>query len=221
MTGAPEAAADTIFALATGAGRAAIAIVRICGPRSGAVLEALAGSAGAPRMARLATLRDGSGAAIDQALTLWFPGPASETGEDMAELHLHGGPAVIEATLAVLAALGLRQAEPGEFARRAFANGKLDLTEAEGLADLVDAESEAQRLQALAQMSGGLKRLYEDWRERLIDIAALVDVGVAARMKSNSSSEAGNGACAGGAQSTCNASAARIACSSRSQTTAT
>lgn len=173
-----DASAETIYALATPSGRSAVAVFRICGPRAGAVLEALSGRTGEPRRARLCTLRNAAGGVIDRTLTLWFPGPNTETGEDMAELHLHGGPAVIEAAAAALAALGLRQALPGEFARRSFQNGKLDLTEAEGLADLIEAETEAQRLQALAQMSGGLKRLYEGWRERLIRIAALIEAEI-------------------------------------------
>ena len=167
-------ASDTIYALATPPGRAAIAVVRICGPKSGEILIALTGKLGEPRFARFATLRTAGGDLIDRTLVLWFPGPRTETGEDMAELHLHGGPAVVAGAVGALSALGLRQAQPGEFARRAFANGRLDLTEAEGLADLVDAETDAQRAQALAQMSGALKRLYDGWRERLVEAASWI-----------------------------------------------
>ncbi len=175
-SGAP--APDTIFALATPPGRSAVAVIRISGPAAGPALTALSGKTGAPRHARLAMLRDSGEAVFDEALTLWLPGPASETGEDMAELHLHGGPAVIAAAIEALGALGLRQARPGEFARRAFANGKFDLTQAEAVADLVEAETEAQRAQALAQMQGGLRDLYEDWRVRLIDIAAQIEAEI-------------------------------------------
>ncbi|MFQ5959318.1 MAG: tRNA uridine-5-carboxymethylaminomethyl(34) synthesis GTPase MnmE, partial [Alphaproteobacteria bacterium] len=135
----------TIFAPATAAGRAGIAVVRISGPEAGAALSALAGGVPAARCASLRRLSDpASGAALDDALVLWFPAPASFTGEDVAELHLHGGRAVTAAVLAALAALpGLRLAEAGEFTRRAFDNGKLDLTAVEGLADLVAAETEA------------------------------------------------------------------------------
>lgn len=138
------------------------------------MLDALVGSRPDPRDAALRSLRH-DGRVIDRALVLWFPGPNSFTGEDVAEFHVHGGPAIIEAMIAAFTALGGRPAEPGEFTRRAFEHGKMDLTEAEGLADLIDAETEGQRLQALAQMSGSLKQLYEAWRERLITILASIE----------------------------------------------
>ena len=138
------------------------------------MLDVLAGARPGPRGAALRSLRH-DGRLIDRALVLWFPGPNSFTGEDVAEFHVHGGPAIIEAMIAAFTALGGRPAEPGEFTRRAFEHGKMDLTEAEGLADLIDAETEGQRLQALAQMSGSLKQLYETWRERLISILASIE----------------------------------------------
>ncbi|MEO1039054.1 MAG: tRNA uridine-5-carboxymethylaminomethyl(34) synthesis GTPase MnmE [Pseudomonadota bacterium] len=167
---------DTIFALASAPGRAGIAVMRVSGPLAGSTLRALTGERLPPeRRAALRKLRDEGGVALDEALALWFAGPRSFTGEDSIELHLHGGGAVIAAVSARLAELGLRPAEPGEFTRRAFENEKLDLTEAEGLADLIDAETEGQRAQALAQMSGALRRLYEQWRDRLIDILAAIE----------------------------------------------
>ncbi|WP_297507082.1 tRNA uridine-5-carboxymethylaminomethyl(34) synthesis GTPase MnmE [uncultured Caulobacter sp.] len=168
---------DTIFAPATAAGRAAVAVVRISGPKSVTVIEALAGRAPAPRVASLRTLRHG-GKAIDEALVLRFAGPASFTGEDSAEFHVHGGRAVVEALMAALADLGLRLAEPGEFTRRAFENGKLDLAQAEGVADLVDAETEAQRRQALGQVGGALSRRYDHWRELLVQSLAMLEAAV-------------------------------------------
>jgi tRNA modification GTPase len=172
---------DTIFAPASGAGRAAVAVVRISGPgAAAAVREMTGGELPEPRRARLAELRDpANGEALDKGIALWFPGPASFTGEDMAELHLHGGHAVIAAITQALAARpGVRPAEPGEFSRRAFLNGKLDLTEAEGLADLVNAETEAQRRQALRQMEGALGRLYEGWRETLVGALAHLEADI-------------------------------------------
>jgi tRNA modification GTPase len=133
-----------------------------------------------PRQAAFATVRDpASGERIDQALALWFPGPASETGEDTAELQIHGGQAVIAATLRALAAQpGLRLAEPGEFTRRAFENGRIDLTEVEGLADLIGAETEQQRRQAFRQLTGALRDRAETWRKRLIEAQALIEAGL-------------------------------------------
>ena len=160
--GAMDSAEDTIFALSTPPGRAGIAVVRLSGPAAGRALESLTGrSRPPPRVVRVARLRDpDDGAPVDHALVLWFAGPASFTGEDMAELHLHGSRAVIAAVTEALARMpGLRLAEAGEFTRRAFDNGKLDLSEVEGLADLIDAETEAQRRQALRQMAGELARL--------------------------------------------------------------
>lgn len=161
----------TIFALASGAGRAAVAVMRVSGPGAGAALGALAGGLPAPRMASLRRLQHG-GVVLDQALVLWFPGPASYTGEDSAELHLHGGPAVVAAVAEALVDLGLHPAEPGEFTRRAFLNGKLDLTAAEGIADLIAAETEAQRRQALRQAEGGLAARHAAWAERLTRLLA-------------------------------------------------
>jgi len=170
----------TIFAAATAPGRAAVAVVRVSGPAAGAALRAVAGKMPVPRTAALRTLRDpATGEAIDQALVLWFPGPRSETGEDMAEFQIHGGRAVVAALTAALARLpGLRPAEAGEFSRQAFANGKLDLTAAEGLADLVAAETEAQRRQALRQMAGELGRLYEGWRADLVGLMARLEAAI-------------------------------------------
>jgi tRNA modification GTPase len=155
----------TIFALASGGGRAALSVYRLSGPEAGSALRALIGQdLPAPRLAVLRTLRDLAGQPIDQGLVLWFPGPASFTGEDVAELHLHGGRAVSQAVTGTLLDLGLRPAEPGDFTRRAFEAGKLDLTQAEAIADLVDADTAAQRRQALAQLDGALGQLYECWR---------------------------------------------------------
>lgn len=163
--------ADTIFALSTARGRSAIAVIRVSGPCAGDALAALAPRCRPqPRVAKLAKLVDpATGEAIDDALALWFPAPRSETGEDVVELQVHGGRAVIAGVLEALAGVaGLRPAEPGEFTRRAFLNGKIDLTAAEGLLDLIEAETAAQRRQALRQMEGGLGALYEDWRARLV-----------------------------------------------------
>lgn len=169
---------ETIFALATAPGRAAVAVIRLSGPGTRAVLEAMVAGALKPRLASLRTVRGADGATLDQALVLWFPGPASYTGEDAAELHLHGGRAVVEAVSERLFNLGLRPAEPGEFTRRAFQNGKLDLAQAEAVADLVDAESEGQRRQALKQLGGALGRRYEAWRIELIECLALLEAEI-------------------------------------------
>ncbi len=171
---------DTIFALSSAPGRAGVAVLRVSGPGAGPALTALAGACPPARHARLARLIDpDTGTAIDRGLVLWFPGPASFTGEDMAELHLHGGRAVIAAAVAALAALpGLRPAEPGEFTRRAFDAGKLDLGEVEGLADLIDAETEAQRRQALRQMEGALSRQLADWRQDLVAALAQAEAAI-------------------------------------------
>jgi len=165
-------ATDTIFALASGAGRAAVAVMRLSGPGTGALLTRLAGRLPEPRRASLRRLRDPQGEILDEGLVLWFPAPGSYTGEDSAELHLHGGPAVIAAVAEALARLGARPAEPGEFTRRAFLNGRMDLTEAEGIADLIAAETEAQRRQALRQAGGALARLHGGWAERLTTLLA-------------------------------------------------
>jgi tRNA modification GTPase len=176
----PAPARDTIYALSSGRPPAAIAVIRISGPRAGDALKALSGKVPEPRKAVLARVRDpASGEAIDEALALWFPTPRSETGEDMAELQLHGGRAVIAAVLAALGRIeGLRMAEPGEFTRRAFENGRLDLTAVEGLADLIGAETEAQRRQAYRQLKGLLGDRAETWRERLIEALALVEARI-------------------------------------------
>jgi tRNA modification GTPase len=162
--------ASTIFALSSAPGRAGVAVIRLSGPAAGSALSALTGRPLPPaRQATLAALVDPrSDDLLDRALVLHFPGPASFTGEDVVELHVHGGRAVVDSVFDALAAMpGLRPAEPGEFTRRAFENGKLDLTEAEGIADLVDAETRAQQRQALRQMDGALGRLYDGWRARL------------------------------------------------------
>lgn len=167
---------DTIFALASAPGRAGVAVIRVSGPLAGPALDAVAGAPRpAPRAAALRRFHAGDGGEIDRGLALWFPGPASFTGEDCAEFHGHGGPAVIAALAEALTALGLRPAEAGEFTRRAFENAKMDLTEAEGLADLIDAETEGQREQALSQMTGALRQLYEVWREALISVLAALE----------------------------------------------
>ena len=170
---------NTIFALATAAGRAAVAVVRISGPEAGSALATLLGSLPKSRMAALRRLRHPvSRETLDQALVLWMPGPGSFTGEDVVELQLHGGRAVAAAVTEALAELGLRSAEPGEFTRRAFEHGRLDLTEAEAIADLVDAESEAQRRQALSQLDGGLARLSDSWRADLITALASLEAAI-------------------------------------------
>jgi tRNA modification GTPase len=163
----PEAS-DTIFAPATAAGRAAIAVLRLSGPESRHAVSALTGSVPPPRFARRTRVVDpATGEWLDDGLVLWFPGPHSATGEDVAEFHLHGSRAVVAAVMRVLGSLGLRLAEPGEFTRRAFLNGKLDLLQAEAIADLAAAETEAQRRQALRQLDGELGGLYRGWCHRL------------------------------------------------------
>ncbi|WP_237215407.1 tRNA uridine-5-carboxymethylaminomethyl(34) synthesis GTPase MnmE [Falsiroseomonas oryziterrae] len=169
MSGFP----DTIFARASGAGRAAIAVLRLSGGGTAQVLARLAGALPAPRYATLSRLRaPRSGEVLDQALVLWFPGPASYTGEDAAELHLHGGRAVVAGVTEALVELGCRPAEPGEFTRRAVLHGKLDLTQAEAIADLIDAETVAQRRQALRQAEGTLGAIYTAWTQRATRILA-------------------------------------------------
>jgi len=160
----------TIYSLSSAPGRAGVAVIRVSGPTAGAALYALAGALPQARVASLRELRHPkSSAVLDHAIVVWFPAPASFTGEDVAEFHVHGGRAVTKAVLSALSAVpGLRPAEAGEFARRAFENGKLDLTAVEGLADLIDAETEAQRLQALRQADGTLAQLYEGWRQQII-----------------------------------------------------
>lgn len=175
MNGA-EHHADTIYALASAPGRAGIAVFRISGPAAGTVVRSLCGRADLPaarRAIRCRMVAPDTGESLDDGLVLWFPGPASFTGEDVAEFHIHGGRATVEAVAATLSAQeGLRLAEAGEFSKRAFLAGKIDLTGAEAIADLVDAETDAQRRQALAQLDGGLTDRLEEWRASLIDILA-------------------------------------------------
>lgn len=173
-------ARPTIFALSSAPGRAGVAVFRISGPKVGAVLDALCKRRPPPRRATVATVHDpASGDTIDRGLIIWFPGPQSFTGEDSCELQLHGGRAIAHRLLTVLAAIsGCRLAEPGEFAQRAFYAGKIDLTEAEGLADLIDAETEAQRRQAVLQASGATSALYDRWRTTLIEAQALMEAAI-------------------------------------------
>jgi len=167
---------DTIFALSSGAPPAAIAAIRVSGPSAQAALQRLMGRLPEPRRAVLASLRGSAGDLLDQAMVLWLPGVATATGEDMAELHCHGGRAVVAAVLAALAEIpGLRGAGPGEFTRRAFANGRIDLAEAEGLADLLTAETELQRRAAIAMAGGGFSQVVNDWRYRLLGASAQIE----------------------------------------------
>lgn len=169
-------ASDTIFALSSGAPPAGIGLIRVSGPAAREAVLALAGRVPEPRRASLARLRDSGGALLDDALVLWFPGPATATGEDLAEFHCHGGRAVIAAVEGALASLhGVRRAEPGEFTRRAFANGRIDLAEAEALGDLLSAETELARAAALANLGGALSRQVEGWRERVLALSAEVE----------------------------------------------
>lgn len=168
--------ADTIFALSSGAPPAAIAIIRISGAQAGAALAQLAGRVPQARHATLVTLRDASAGVLDRALALWLPGPGTATGEDIAELHCHGGRAVIAAVAAALAAVpGLRPADPGEFTRRAFVHGQIDLAEAEGLADLLAAETEMQRQTALALAGGALSATVALWRDQVLTLSAGIE----------------------------------------------
>src|SRR5665213_3031450 len=170
---------QTIFALSSGRPPSAIAVVRVSGPQAGTVLTALAGKSPVPRMASRVLLRDADREPIDDAVVLWFPEPASATGEDVAEFHVHGGRAVLASLVAALAEFDhVRAAEPGEFTRRAFENGKLDLTEAEGLDDLIHADTERQRRQALRHLKGGLGDKARDWRAQIIEAAALIEAGI-------------------------------------------
>jgi tRNA modification GTPase len=170
---------QTIFALSSGRAPSAIAIVRMSGPEAARALIGLAGKVPPPRLATRALLRDADGRPIDDSVVLWFPGPASATGEDVAEFHVHGGRAVLASLFAALSGLeNVRAAEPGEFTRRAFENGKLDLTEAEGLDDLIHADTDRQRRQALRQLKGLLGDKARDWRERIIGASALIEAGI-------------------------------------------
>jgi tRNA modification GTPase len=175
----PAPAGDTIFALSSGAPPAAIAIVRVSGASAGSALERIAGTLPTSRRASHAALHDAKGDLIDRALLLWMPGPRSATGEDLAEFHLHGGRAVVAALLDCLAELpGLRMALPGEFTRRAFLNGRIDLTEAEGLADLLAAETASQHRRALRMAEGGLGRVIERWRTSLLVMSAQIEASI-------------------------------------------
>lgn len=170
---------ETIYALSSGQLPSGIAIVRVSGPQALTALTTVAGKCPSPRSATRATLRNADGEPIDDALVVWFPAPRSATGEDVAEFHVHGGRAVVAALVATLDALeGLRPAEPGEFSRRAFENGKLDLVAAEALDDLIHADTERQRRQALRQLGGLLGDRARDWRQRIIDASALVEAGI-------------------------------------------
>src|SRR5271167_3913452 len=170
---------QTIFALSSGRLPSAIAVIRISGPQAGAALTRLARKIPPPRMATRVLLRDAGGEPLDDAVVTWFPGPASATGEDVAEFHVHGGRAVLAALFAALSAIeNLRAAEPGEFTRRAFENGKLDLTEAEGLDDLIGADTDRQRRQALRQLNGMLGDKARDWRKQIIEAQALIEAGI-------------------------------------------
>jgi tRNA modification GTPase len=174
------AARPTIFALSSGPPPCAIAVIRISGPAARRALEQLIGRVPEPRVATFARVCDpADGGVIDEGLALWFPGPKSETGEDVVELQVHGGRAVVAAVLKALGRIeGFRHAEAGEFTRRAFENGRLDLTAVEGLADVVAAETEAQRRQALRQMQGEFARQISHWREQLIAARALLEAGI-------------------------------------------
>jgi tRNA modification GTPase len=170
---------QTIFALSSGRPPSAIAVVRVSGSQAGTALTSLAGKLPVPRMATRSLLRDARQQQIDDAVVLWFPGPASATGEDVAEFHVHGGRAVLAALFAALSAFeNVRAAEPGEFTRRAFENGKLDLTEAEGLDDLIHADTDRQRRQALRQLKGLLGDKARDWRAQVIEASALIEAGI-------------------------------------------
>jgi len=178
--GAMQSDRATIFALSSGRPPAAVAVIRVCGPKASVALERLIGRVPQPRQATLARVREpASGDVVDEALALWFPGPRSETGEDMAELQVHGGHAVIGAVLDALSAVeGCRLAEPGEVTRRAFENGRLDLTEVEGLADLIAAETPAQRRHAFRQLKGLIGDRAEAWRRQIIEALALIEARI-------------------------------------------
>ncbi len=171
--------ASTIFAVSSGSPPAAIGVVRVSGPQAGTALRRLTGREIEPRRASYSALRDRSGGILDHALTLWFPGPSTATGEDLVEFHCHGGRAVLSAVCDALGAMdGLRPAGEGEFTRRSFANGKIDLAEAEGLADLLEAETELQRVAAVANVSGALSRQVEEWRDDVLRLSALIEAAL-------------------------------------------
>ncbi|MEZ5873003.1 MAG: tRNA uridine-5-carboxymethylaminomethyl(34) synthesis GTPase MnmE [Nitratireductor sp.] len=167
---------DTIFALSSGMPPSGLAVIRLSGPKSRFVLETISGKCPEPKRASLRKLRGATGSLLDEGLVLWFPGPGSFTGEDSCEFHVHGGRAVVAAVLDTLNGFeGLRLAEPGEFSRRAFSNGRIDLTEVEGLADLVNAQTEAQRRQAIERAGGSAREVLENWRSRVIRMRALLE----------------------------------------------
>src|SRR3954463_11762758 len=170
---------QTIFALSSGRPPSALAVVRVSGPGASLVLTTLAGKRPAPRQASRRLLHDGVGQPIDDSVVLWFPGPGSATGEDVAEFHVHGGRAVLAALFVAISVIpNMRAAEPGEFTRRAFENGKLDLTEAEGLDDLIHADTDRQRRQALRQLQGLLGDKARQWRDQIIQASALIEAGI-------------------------------------------
>ncbi len=171
---------DTIIALASGSGRAGVAVIRASGAHVLAILEGISGSAAPkPRMAAIRTLRDADRGFLDEAIVVWMPGPNSYTGEDVVEFHVHGGPAIVEAVLASATKSGLcRIAEPGEFTRRAFDAGRLDLTQAEAIADLIDAETEGQRRQAGRLYQGEAARTFEGWRDLLMTAMAALEASI-------------------------------------------
>lgn len=174
-----QASSDTIYALSSAAGRAGVAVFRVSGSHARFVFEHLARIASPkPRHAYFARLKNEMDVPIDDALAIYFSGPHSFTGEDVAEFHIHGGRAVIAALQSALSALGCRLAEPGEFTRRAFEHDKLDLTQAEGIADMIDAQTELQRVQALEQMGGALSALTQGWREKLLRILAHIEADI-------------------------------------------
>ena len=167
---------ETIFALSSAPGRAGVSVLRLSGPSAARALRILTGrKLPKPRVAALRSIYDGDGDIIDKPLLLWFPAPKSFTGEDCAEIHVHGSAAILELVARRLTELGLRQAKPGEFTRRAVEHGKMDLTEAEGLADLIDARTEGQRVQALANMGGALRETYEGWQALILDALAQIE----------------------------------------------
>lgn len=167
---------ETIFALSSAPGRAGVSVLRLSGPSAGRALREMTGRAlPNPRVASLRQIRGGDGDILDTPLLLWFPAPKSFTGEDCAEIHVHGSFAILEAVARRLTELGLRQAKPGEFTRRAVEHGKMDLTEAEGLADLIDARTEGQRVQALSNMGGALRKMYERWQSLILDALAQIE----------------------------------------------
>ena len=171
---------STIYALSSAEGKAGVSVIRISGNKSSEVINKLGGTTSYPRVAKITKLVDpDNGEIVDKAIAIWFPGPNSFTGEDTVELFVHGGRAVIDKIFDILARLnGLSFAEPGEFTKRSFMNGKLDLTSVEGLADLINADTELQRKQALAQMEGSLFKLYDNWRTMLIKSLSYIEANI-------------------------------------------